>query len=70
MTKKRSDEDKEEGLVTIPMLNIYKIAETKSEQKFMRTGETLSLCSPLKNYSGGSYPGVKRIRRKQKTAIE
>lgn len=29
-TKKKSDEDKEEGLVTIPMLNIYKIVETKS----------------------------------------
>ncbi len=30
MRQKKSDEDKEEGLVTIPMLNIYKIVETKS----------------------------------------
>lgn len=57
-TKKKSDEDKEEGLVTIPMLNIYKIVETKSgaevyanfwSETYYRYG------SLLKNYSGGSY---------------
>ena len=71
-TKKRSDEDKEEGLVTIPMLNIYKIVETKSgaevyanfwSETYYRYG------SLLKNYSGGSYPGVMYLK-KTKEAIE
>ncbi len=65
-TKKRSDEDKEEGLVTIPMLNIYKIVETKSgaevyanfwSETYYRYG------SLLKNYSGGSYPGVMYLKK-------
>ena len=65
-TKKRSDEDKEEGLVTIPMLNIYKIVETKSgaevyanfwSETYYRYG------SQLKNYSGGSYPGVMYLKK-------
>ena len=65
-TKKRSDEDKEEGLVTIPMLNIYKIVETKSgaevyanfwSETYHRYG------SLLKNYSGGSYPGVMYLKK-------
>ena len=64
-TKKRSDEDKEEGLVTIPMLNIYKIVETKSgaevyanfwSETYYRYG------SLLKNYSGG-YPGVMYLKK-------
>lgn len=65
-TKKRSDEDKEEGLVTIPMLNIYKIVETKSgaevyanfwSETYYRYGNL------LKNYSGGSYPGVMYLKK-------
>ena len=65
-TKKRSDEDKEEGLVTIPMLNIYKIVETKSgaevyanfwSETYYRYG------SLLKNYSGGSHPGVMYLKK-------
>lgn len=65
-TKKKSDEDKEEGLVTIPMLNIYKIVETKSgaevyanfwSETYYRYG------SLLKNYSGGSYPGVMYLKK-------
>lgn len=65
-TKKRSDEDKEEGLVTIPMLNIYKIVETKSgaevyanfwSETYYRYG------SLLKNCSGGSYPGVMYLKK-------
>lgn len=65
-TKKRSDEDKEEGLVTIPMLNIYKIVETKSgaevyanfwSETYYRYG------SLLKNYSGGSYLGVMYLKK-------
>lgn len=65
-TKKRSDEDKEEGLVTIPMLNIYKIVETKSgaevyanfwSETYYRYG------SLLKNYSGGSCPGVMYLKK-------
>lgn len=65
-TKKRSDEDKEEGLVTIPMLNIYKIVETKSgaevyanfwSETYYRYG------SLLKNYFGGSYPGVMYLKK-------
>ena len=65
-TKKRFDEDKEEGLVTIPMLNIYKIVETKSgaevyanfwSETYYRYG------SLLKNYSGGSYPGVMYLKK-------
>lgn len=65
-TKKRSDEDKEEGLVTIPMLNIYKIVETKSgaevyanfwSETYYRYG------SLLKNYSGGSYSGVMYLKK-------
>lgn len=65
-TKKRSDEDKEEGLVTIPMLNIYKIVETKSgaevyanfwSETYYRYG------SLLKNYPGGSYPGVMYLKK-------
>lgn len=52
--KKRSDEDKEEGLVaTIPMLNIYKIVETKIRSRSLC--ELLSETyyrygSQLKNY--------------------
>lgn len=65
-TKKRSDEDKEEGLVTIPMLNIYKIVETKSgaevyanfwSETYYRYGNL------LENYSGGSYPGVMYLKK-------
>ena len=65
-TKKKSDEDKEEGLVTIPMLNIYKIVETKSgaevyanfwSETYYRYGNL------LKNYSGGSYPGVMYLKK-------
>ena len=65
-TKKRSDEDKEEGLVIIPMLNIYKIVETKSgaevyanfwSETYYRYGNL------LKNYSGGSYPGVMYLKK-------
>lgn len=65
-TKKKSDEDKEEGLVTIPMLNIYKIVETKSgaevyanfwSETYYRYG------SLLKNYSGGSYSGVMYLKK-------
>ena len=65
-TKKRSDEDKEEGLVTIPMLNIYKIVETKSgaevyanfwSETYYRYGNL------LKNYSGGIYPGVMYLKK-------
>lgn len=65
-TKKRFDEDKEEGLVTIPMLNIYKIVETKSgaevyanfwSETYYRYG------SLLKNYSGESYPGVMYLKK-------
>lgn len=65
-TKKKSDEDKEEGLVTIPMLNIYKIVETKSgaevyanfwSETYYRYG------SLLKNYSGGSYLGVMYLKK-------
>ena len=65
-TKKRSDEDKEEGLVTIPMLNIYKIVETKSgaevyanfwSETYYRYG------SLLKNFSGGCYPGVMYLKK-------
>lgn len=65
-TKKRSDEDKEEGLVVIPMLNIYKIVETKSgaevyanfwSETYYRYGNL------LKNYSGGSYPGVMYLKK-------
>ena len=65
-TKKRSDEDKEEGLVTIPMLNIYNIVETKSgaevyanfwSETYYRYGNL------LKNYSGGSYPGVMYLKK-------
>lgn len=65
-TKKKSDEDKEEGLVTIPMLNIYKIVETKSgaevyanfwSETYYRYG------SLLKNYSGGSCPGVMYLKK-------
>lgn len=65
-TKKRSDEDKEEGLVTIPMLNVYKIVDTKSGAKvygnfwsetYYRYGNL------LKNYSGGSYPGVMYLKK-------
>ena len=65
-TKKKSDEDKEEGLVTIPMLNIYKIVETKSgaevyanfwSETYYRYG------SLLKNYSGRSYPGVMYLKK-------
>lgn len=64
--KKRSDEDKEEGLVTIPMLNIYKIVETKFgagvyanfwSETYYRYGNL------LKNYSGGSYPGVMYLKK-------
>ena len=58
--------NKEEGLVTIPMLNIYKIVETKSgaevyanfwSETYYRYG------SLLKNYSGGSYPGVMYLKK-------
>lgn len=65
-TKKKSDEDKEEGLVTIPILNIYKIVETKSgaevyanfwSETYYRYG------SLLKNYSGGSCPGVMYLKK-------
>lgn len=68
-TKKKSDEDKEEGLVTIPMLNIYKIVETKSgaevyanfwSETYYRYG------SLLKNYSGGSYPGVMYLKKNKR----
>ena len=55
--KKESDDEKEEGLITIPMLDIYKIVDTKSGAKvyanfwretYYRYG------SLLKNYSVGS----------------
>lgn len=65
-TKKRSDEDKEEGLVTIPMLNIYKIVETKSGAKVYANfwSETYyRYGSLLKNYSGGSCPGVMYLKK-------
>ena len=65
-TKKKSDEDKEEGLVTIPMLNIYKIVETKSGAKVYANfwSETYyRYGSLLKNYSGGSYPGVMYLKK-------
>lgn len=65
-TKKRSDEDKEEGLVTIPMLNIYKIVETKSGAKVYANfwSETYyRYGSLLKNYSGGSYLGVMYLKK-------
>lgn len=65
-TKKRSDEDKEEGLVTIPMLNIYKIVETKSGAKVYANfwSETYyRYGNLLKNYSGGSYPGVMYLKK-------
>lgn len=64
--KKESDDEKEEGLVTIPMLDIYKIVNTKSGAKvyanfwretYYRYG------SLLKNYSGGSYPGVMDLKK-------
>lgn len=65
-TKKRSDEDKEEGLVTIPMLNIYKIVETKSgAEVYANFWSETYYCygSLLKNYSGGSYPGVMYLKK-------
>lgn len=65
-TKKRFDEDKEEGLVTIPMLNIYKIVETKSGAKVYANfwSETYyRYGSLLKNYSGGSCPGVMYLKK-------
>lgn len=65
-TKKKSDEDKEEGLVTIPMLNIYKIVETKSGAKVYANfwSETYyRYGSLLKNYSGGSCPGVMYLKK-------
>lgn len=65
-TKKRSDEDKEEGIVTIPMLNIYKIVETKSGAEVYANfwSETYyHYGSLLKNYSGGSYPGVMYLKK-------
>lgn len=65
-TKKRSDEDKEEGLVTIPMLDIYKIVETKSGAKVYANfwSETYyRYGNLLKNYSGGSYPGVMYLKK-------
>ena len=65
-TKKRSDEDKEEGLVTIPMLNIYKIVETKSGAKvyaYFWSETYYRYGSLLKNYSGGSCPGVMYLKK-------
>lgn len=65
-TKKKSDEDKEEGLVTIPMLNIYKIVETKSgAEVYANFWSETYYCygSLLKNYSGGSYPGVMYLKK-------
>lgn len=65
-TKKKSDEDKEEGLVTIPMLNIYKIVETKSgAEVYANFWSETYYCygNLLKNYSGGSYPGVMYLKK-------
>ena len=65
-TKKRSDEEKEQGLVTIPMLDIYKIVNTKTGAKVYANFQSETYYrygSLLKNYSGGSYPGVMYLKK-------
>lgn len=65
-TKKRSDEDKEQGLVTIPMLDIYKIVNTKTGAKVYANFQSETYYrygKLLKNYSGGSYPGVMYLKK-------
>lgn len=65
-TKKTYEDDKEENIVTIPIIDVYKIVDTKNGAKvyanfwcetYYRYGRL------LKDYSAGSYPGVMYLKK-------
>lgn len=65
-TKKTYEDNKEENIVIIPMIDVYKIVDTKNGAKiyanfwcetYYRYGRL------LKNYSAGSYPGVMYLKK-------
>ena len=65
-TKKTYEDNKEENIVIIPMIDVYKIIDTKNGAKvyanfwcetYYRYG------SLLKDYSAGSYPGVMYLKK-------
>lgn len=65
-TKKTYEDDKEKNIVTIPIIDVYKIVDTKNGAKvyanfwcetYYRYGRL------LKDYSAGSYPGVMYLKK-------